>query len=402
MGEPRLDTSVEGNMRGRARIHPIFVLSGALFLLIACGPVATPSLMPQTSLAPSAPDRGSPQASADLGGTATPVAQSSGAPPTSAPPTETPEPSTSPEPTQHVELISSDGPKGYELVGFDGGYLTYGFKSVFFSADGVAWRRINLPVPESRCTDGGYEYNAGVATNGAAINVVVGVVDDSCEGVESFASLSTDGRNWRSSDAFGTPYYQSEATVVDVWPVPDGWEVAIGNVAAHEGTEIWWSADGLSWEQRAIVEGTEGWNIDGDADWQGRRILSAIASGSSGPFYAQQIVLVTSVDGRTWSDLEGPVSSDGSELAVSGLFPPTEPDDRWVITMDEFSETSPEPYLGWSAWRSNDLQEWREVSRHGSWRPRLPHLDGSVIGTAAGPAGVIAVVSDGQVYRLVP
>jgi hypothetical protein len=305
-------------------------------------------------------------------------------------------------PTAHWELISSDGPKGDELVGFDGGYLTYGFRSVFSSADGVAWRRVNLPMPDSRCTDGGYEYIAGVATNGAAINVVVAVVDDTCEQADLYASLSTDGRRWLSSGAFGTPYYESEATVVDLWPVPDGWEVGIGNVAAHDGSEIWWSGDGLSWEQRAIVEGTDGWNIDGAADWQGRRILSAIAHGSSGPFHADQVVLVTSVDGRTWTDLHGPTAPEGRHLVVSGLFPPSEPDDRWVITMDEFSDTSSDPYLGWGAWRSSDLQEWREVSRRGNWRPQLPDLEGSVIGTAAGPAGVIAILGDGRVYRLVP
>lgn len=348
-----------------------------------------------------------------------------------------------------AQVTTVDGvvPPDQGLVGFKAGYLWYGWgRDVLFSPDGIGWRSVELPGCSPQCTakeahDEGIEH---AASNGETILLLGSYPTGAGPKLQSFVWLSSDGVNWQRSGPIGKPRNFSNDLPVDAWPVPGGWELAIGDYNRRndsgDHTDILRSTDGLHWEREATVAGRGA--VDGAADEQGRRVLSIVAGfvGGFGP-PAEQVALVTSSNGQTWQTLELPAQRGGAEMVTERVFPPDGGAGRWVVHTREYrpDTTSDESYLGQSLWLSSDLREWEALvpstpdqfgrffsaggqliagacddfgincrtylvspdeSKWPAIEPQIAPNRSSLLGIASGPAGVLTVLDDGSVYQL--
>ena len=231
------------------------------------------------------------------------------------------------------------------MVGFDDGYLAIFTitQEVWFSPDGATWAAIDLPAPDlATAAAAGVDLGSSsggtpraVATDGERV-VVVGLYghapctpQDVGGGLPCVSSpiswVSDDGVTWRSSFPWVGPTsrpsdgFDHGSGFSAVWAVPGGWEAALYYPDGEfEGQrEIWFSADGITWERRAEVydPGVDQQRVAAVAA-DGGRLLSTYHQvgdwqGGSGP-----VRLWTSTDGISWTDLGIP---DGARVVSGGV-----------------------------------------------------------------------------------
>jgi hypothetical protein len=441
------------------------VVLGLALVAASCGGQATSTFTNVTSASPSPtnaatnlatqPDsstapKPTARASAVLATSATSAPSASSAPsltpspatPSPAPPNPTLIPSSahspSPAPASTPPGSSSVGPswEGIDVggvtlletfVGWDGGYVNYGFDThIYFSTDAWRWQSVDLPPSDPQCEDYALDEPEKAAANGPYVLLLGSYNNEDCE-LQSFAWISGDGRNWQRSEPIGEPHSETEAFPTDVWAVPNGWEAAIG--LDRGVTDIFHSADGLSWQKKATLDA---WgNVDGEADASGTRLVSINESTSSFGTH-RQLMLATSTDGRTWRELDWPLPGGGSGVAITDLVSPTTIVPSWAVVL----ENQVPGLVCSSVSVSQDLATWQPLTTGTTdscthieltatpaglvattrateadrqyllttngegWARIHPGIGRSWIDIASGPAGVLALTGDGVVYRL--
>lgn len=427
------------------RFGRIFV-AAASSVVIGCSsqPIATdPSESPEVGPTRTASTEASPATSA-----ASPSPRPTTSPPGSASVPPTPASNTSPS---WVQITTVDGvtPPDHGLVGFKAGYVWYGWgRDALFSPDGMEWRAVELPGCSPQCTDkaAGNEAVERAATNGETVLLLGSYPTGADPRLQSFVWVSSDGVNWQRSDPIGKARGPSNDLPVDAWPIPGGWELAMGYTNRRDDsgdhTDILRSADGLHWQREATLAGRG--IVDGAADAQGRRMLSIVAgfTRAFGP-PAEQVAMVTSSDGRSWQTFDLPTQRGGraTVLEAAPVLSPDGEAGRWLVRVREYrpDAISDESCLGQTLWLSADLREWESLvpPNHDEWgrifsadgqlittacgelgahcrtylaalgeaewpeiNPQIAPNRSSLIGIAGGPADVLAVLDDGRVYQL--
>jgi hypothetical protein len=223
------------------------------------------------------------------------------------------------------------------LVGVEGGYVALGSPdagpAVSFSADGVSWEATPLARMVPNCPDWGPAGDEDVpdaeawaiATNGREV-VVVGAElpydDTACTNPAAFrrpvAWHSPDGRTWQRSAPFEGGLGGSANAV---WPVPGGWQGAVGQVGDAAPTIIWESADGLTWQRLGEVA------ADGEGGASG-----AAAADDGTVVLGTGSELRASPDGRAWEPLG---EAGGCAATTRQVVPPSRSGlDAWALVAD--------------------------------------------------------------------
>jgi hypothetical protein len=338
---------------------------------------------------------------------------------------------------QEVGSLGSLDAELSQLLGFEGGYVLYTAYSprAWFSSDGAQWQPVALPRDDAPCVDDEFEGDLIEAGSSGPLGIVLlGLASVERPGSRScvqqtIAWTSADGHTWQRSAPFGELRYLSEALPVSVWPVPDGWQAAIGTYQPGqpgEATGIWDSADGLGWTQMASVDGFG--NVLAAADERGKTILSLVGYLVCIECESViQVALVTS-DGTRWTELSAPFTSGSARGVVTQIAPPSDQLAVWTLWTTDPLDTRRQ-----TIWTSEDLVNWdshrrrdfpyadltptsagliatrcraeacsQYISLNGSdWSAVTPDIGG--VQVADGPAGVLAYSLDnGDVFRLEP
>lgn len=265
------------------------------------------------------------------------------------------------------------GSPGLAAVGFDGR------GAVWFSADGVSWRRV--PHDDAVFGSNGAELEKIVWTGSRFVAVGFMVLDDGRSEVVSW--VSADGETWTRGSALGPVEMFANDPLGFGDPRIDlaAWNdaaVVVGSV--HLGEEwtyrpaVWVSDDGLLWQ---LIPDEGGGSIETIADDAGSAMTSVIAAGDrlvalgwTGdiPFTGRQRpVIWGSTDGRTW------------DLAASTIHGD---DALWGAT----AIGSAGPRLVFAVGDENDGSVFGSVDDGDSWHP-VGSLDGEWRGAEAAATG---------------
>jgi hypothetical protein len=331
------------------------------------------------------------------------------------PPTPVPMPTASPGAPTEVpapaswrkigEAPNADGLTA--IVGSDAGYVGLGFGAptpgIWFSPNGVTWQPVALPMDPDRPV---LPANvSGLASSGTQVLALGGFAHAPCQGggdqggdppcmLSPITWLTDDGMTWRRSDAWPTgtdPQEPAGGTEVSAaWAVPGGWEAVLIRWEGESGipVDVWRSADGIAWEHAAetpaapgSVGATGGVTAADGTRLRWDRVGICPADGECRP----ETLLRTSMDGTTWSDVDG---FPGSGARVYAAAPPAAGGaSSWVLAgattrVGESGALVPEPAI----WRSRDLSAWSAVELD-----IPPGYLGEVTGLAWSDRGLVAV-----------
>lgn len=274
-----------------------------------------------------------------------------------------------------------------DVVGFAQGYvaLERGSRSVWFSADGQAWREIKLPF-KVRKDEYGRRLEArtqAVTANGAQVLVVGGYEHEPCRPPDETSTgggpecpfyptawVSDDGVTWQSAYPGPEPPeprgYDQGSEFVAAWSVPTGgWDAALSFWEGESltGRDLWHSSDGITWTE---LEPGPAADLDslvefpfahaGAADQAGRRVLWQVWF--VGGAYNAATTLATSPDGQVWTPVDD-VAGLGTDVR-DGVAPDDE-HGRWVLVGgsgigEDYSSAVP------TAWTSDDGVAWLDTA----------------------------------------
>lgn len=285
--------------------------------------------------------------------------------------TETPSGSPSPLATPGPSMPRAPAPAGWlKLADIEGqvegaasierGYVVFGLTVdeddndltiVGYSSDGRSWQTTQLGDVGRACPGSSAQALSrplAIASNGAEA-VIVGRVlvgsGEGCANTRAVAWLTSDGVTWRESAPFGDG---ASAQAVDVWAAPAGWE-AIVRGAAGEGSSLWRSVDGLSWQETAV---------------QMKAVAGSVARlGGGSPDFDQRVIalqgeegfpssLLMSVDGVSWSESLTFPRSD-AEATVTQILAPSGPGSPWLVIHDVWPTVE--------AWSAEEPGSWQRA-----------------------------------------
>jgi hypothetical protein len=261
------------------------------------------------------------------------------------------------------------------LAGVEAGYVAFGraqdeddeYAAAWFSSDGEKWQASALAVPVAPCPGWPVQPDSWLwsgASNGSSV-VLVGrayeVDPDQCGSTRAVAWVATDGQDWQRSEAFGEG---QDLQAVHVWAVPGGWESIVSGSPEAPST-LWRSADGISWEQLAVLAEAGSGTIVGPArsDAGGQRLLAVHDRESA------EVRLSTSRDGLEWQTQTAFEAPDGDAQVQEIVASPSSGSAAWLVVMDAWPAVT--------TWSSPDLENWQEAQFP------VPYLD-SVAATRFG------------------
>jgi hypothetical protein len=301
--------------------------------------------------------------------------------------TQSPVPAVSEEPTAdlawHAIGVIPAEAEIAGVVGFADGYvaLERGSRSVWFSADGQAWRAIQLPFKVKKDEHGRRleTRTQAVTANGTQVLVVGGYEHEPCQAPGEVSTgggpecpfyptawISGDGVTWKGAYPGPEPPeprgYDQGSEFVAAWSVPTGgWDAALSFWEGETltGRDIWHSSDGITWTELEPGPAADVGSVvqfpmahAGAADQAGRRVLWQVWF--VGGAYNAVTTVATSPDGQVWTPVAD-VAGQGTD--ISGGVAPDGAHSRWVLVGgsgigEDYSSAVP------TVWTSEDRVDW--------------------------------------------
>lgn len=242
-----------------------------------------------------------------------------------------------------TRLGSIDAPWATLVVPFARGYVGFavldddvGTLATWFSADGWSWKRTiqsNTVVPcsgwSARSDLDGVYVGEAVDDKVVIIAALLDPTTDVCDQTRLVALVSSDGTTWQRSAPFG-PADAGHAWSEQGWTIPGGMEIIANELGATERLSTWRSSNGLTWQQvapRMIDQPGAQFRVFGAAP-DGVRLAS-----SQGSDHAATNILASD-DGSTWRTVRTlPIG-----LIVVDAIPPLAPGGPWLVVTAKVDE----------------------------------------------------------------